>query len=226
MFFLSKAWQDHEEGIEAVTLHWTTAVQKEEPRWHRAQHVVMVPQSSTSPTLRAGDAWISLPFPQRRLWATNPEDRITQFFLYFFFEVVQRGRRWSTETERQEIRVITVTHSDFSVEATEAFLYYSFDNLVHVHRAPMLLDGLPMRYQALSPLPSGAVNTEYPKRQARRYKLIATIPPPHTFRGHLWGPAGARVLYTVHFSRQGALNPFSEGGNWLLNNGRFWEVRL
>jgi hypothetical protein len=226
MFFLSKTWQDQEEGIEAVVLHWTATAVEEKPPWQKAKHVVMVPQSSTTPTLRHGEDWVSPPFSQRQLSSMTPQQQEPRFFVHFFFEVVQRGRRWCSETQRQEIRALTVSHSDLSAEATEAFLYYSLDNLLHVHRAPMFLEGLAMRYQMFAPLPSDVENTKYAKQQARRYKLITRIPSPHTFRGRLWGPPGARVLYMVHFRRDGALNPFSEGGHWLMNSGRFWEVRL
>jgi hypothetical protein len=226
MFFLRKDWRDPEDGIETVILHWTTTVVGQEPGWRRANQVVMVPQPATAPVRRHCSVWITPPFPRKRLLTREPEEQPAKFLFHSFFTVIQRGRMWSTEVENQEIRGRMVSHSDPSVEYTQAFLYYSLDELAHVNCVPMFLEGLPAKFQFLPPLPGGTVSAEDHKMRARRSKLIARLSAPHTFCGQLWGPAGTRALYTVYFSRQGALNPFSEGGFWLLNGGRLWEVNL
>jgi hypothetical protein len=185
----------------------------------------MIPQPATYPVLRSCSLWVIPPFSRQRFLQAEPESR-QKFLLHFFYEVIQRGRSWSTGVNTQEIRSVTVTHSDHSAEYTAAFLYYSLDALAHVNCVPMALEGLPLRYQFLPSLPEGEGNEKAFRARARRYKLIAHLPPPHIFRGQIWGPADTRALYTVYFGRQGVYNPFSEGGFWLLREGGPWEVQL
>lgn len=227
MFFLRKEWQDPEDGIEAVILHWTSTPPEQEPNWKRTCHTtMMILQPATSPVLRRCALWVTPPFSRRRLLRMEPEGQAGGFLLHSFFEVIQRGRTWSTETVSQEIRAVMVTHSDPSTECAQADLYYSLDALAHVNCVPMLLEGLPAKYQFLSPLPEGGLTDADSRARARRYDLIAQLPSPHLFRGQIWGPVGTRALYAVYCSRQGAYNPFSEGGFWLLHDGNPWEVRL
>lgn len=226
MFFLRKEWRDPEDGIETVLLHWTTSRLEQEPNWTRTQQTtVMIPQPITRPGLRSCSLWVIPPFPRKRLLPVESEDG-PKFLLHSFCEVIQRGRTWSTEVTSQEIRLRTITHSDQSAEWTQAFLYYSLDALAHVNRVPMFLEGLPTRYQGWPFLPEHQPRAEEYRAWARRDRRVTCLPAPHIFRGHIWGPANTRALYTVYFSRQGTDNPFSEGGFWLLHNGGPWEVTL
>ncbi|HEV8711885.1 MAG TPA: hypothetical protein VGX03_03545 [Candidatus Binatia bacterium] len=226
MFFLRQEWRDPEDGIETVLLHWTTSRLEQEPNWLRAQQTtVMMPQPATRPGLRACALWVVPPFSRKRLLTVELEDGL-KFLLHSFCEVIQRGRSWSTEVTSQEIRAMTITHSDQSAECTQAFLYYSLDALVHVNRVPMFLEGLPMKYQGVPALPEHRLSAEEHQTRARRYRLVTRLPASHTFHGQIWGPANTRALYTVYFSRQGTYNPFSEGGFWLLRDGGPWEVTL
>lgn len=227
MFFLRREWQDSEDGTEAVALHWTATRLEQEPNWQRAHQVMtMIPQPATAPVRRRCTLWVTPPFPRRRWLVAEPGEEAARFLLHSFCEVVQRGRMWSTAATTQEIRALTVAHSDPSAECTQAFLYYSLDELAYVTRVPMFLEGLLGRYQLLPAFPEGEGNKEGARAHARRYKLVAQLPLPHLFRGRIWGPANTRALYAVYFSRQGGYNPFNEGGFWLLNAGGFWEVRL
>jgi hypothetical protein len=228
MFFLHKDWQDAEDGIEAVVLHWTSTRLEETPNWRKAhQATMMTPRPSLTPGLRRCTLWITPPVPSRRLFVAGPEQKTAGFLLHSFCEVIQRGRVWSTGITSQEIRAVTVSHVDPSAECTQAFLYYSLDDLAHINCVPMVLDGLPARYR-FSPitLPEGRLSDVEFRALARRSKFIARLPPPHMFRGQLWGPVGMRARYTVYLSRHGAYNPFSEGGFWLLRSGGPWEVTV
>lgn len=229
MLVLTKEWQDPEDGIETVLLYWTVTRLGEEPRWAGAHHVVMAVQPATYPVRRRCALWVTPPFPRTALFAVRPTAETAAFLVHFFFTVVQRGRVWSTEASSQEVRSAVVTHSDPSSECTQAFLHYSFDGLEHVHSVPMVLEGVSPRAQLLPLLPEfpgGRGSAEVRKRQARWYKLVASLPAPHVFHGRVWGPPGTRVRYAVYFSRQGAYNPFSESGFWLFKDGSFWEVQL
>jgi hypothetical protein len=226
MFLLRKEWQDPEEGIETVILHWTTTLEGEDPHWRKASHAVMIPQPAAGRLQRHCSVSVSPPFSQRQVFLGEPAASVEQFLFHSFFEVIQRGRRWRTEAQSQAMRAAPVTHRDPSGECTEAWLYYSLDTLAHVNCLPMFLDGLPARSQLLPVFPEGAFRPEDHKARARRYRRITDLPPPHLFRGKLWGPIGTQVLYTVYFSRAGELNPFSETGFWLLDDGRLWQVRL
>jgi len=226
MFFLRKEWRDSEDGIETVLLHWTTSRLEQEPNWIRArQTTVMISQPAIHPGLRACSLWVIPPFSRQRLLTVESQDG-PKFLLHSFCEVVQRGKIWSTEVTSQEIRAVTIAQSDQSAECTQAFLYYSLDALAHVNCVPMFLEGLPRKYQCLSPLPEHRPSEEEHQTWARRYRLMTRLPAPHTFYGQIWGPANTRALYTVYFSRQGTYNPFSEGGFWLLRDGGPWEVML
>ncbi len=226
MFFLRKEWRDPEDGIETVLLHWTTSRLEQEPNWTRTrQTTVMIPQPTPSSVVRVSSLWIVPPFSRRRLLTVGTEDGLA-FLLHSFHEVIQQGRTWSTEVTSQEIRAITITHSDQSTECTQAFLYYSLDALAHVNCVPMFLDGLPTKYQCLPSLPEHQPSAEEYRAWARRYRLVTCLPAPHTFRGQIWGPVNTRALYAVYFSRQGTYNPFNEGGFWLLRDGGPWEVTL
>jgi hypothetical protein len=37
---------------------------------------------------------------------------------------------------------------------------------------------------------------------------------------------GVRALYSIYVSRQWTYNPFAEGGMWVLQNGRPWQIEL
>lgn len=227
MFFLSKEWQDPEDGIEMVILRWTSTLLGSKPRWKRAsQAAVMVPQPATSPVLRRCSIWITPPFPHKQVLAEEVENSKEGFLLYSFFEFVQRGRTWSTEMSSQELRAVTISHADPSSECSSAFLYYSLDDLKTINRVPMLLKGLTANGQPLPILPDGMLNKKESAAQAQRYELNARLPSPHIFQAQLWGPKDTRALYAVYFSRQGAYNPFSDGGFWLLNDGKPWEMKL
>jgi len=62
------------------------------------------------------------------------------------------------------------------------------------------------------------------KAAVMRAKRILQLPLPHIFYGNIWGPVGERALYSIYLRCEGAHNPFSERGFWLLRNGGFWEV--
>jgi len=225
MFFLRKDWQDPEDGIEAVLLHWTSTLLEQEPNWKRPHQVtMMIPQSAPFPMRRQCILWVVPPF-SRRL-GTEAKKNAASFLLHSFCEVIQRGRTWNTKTTGQEIRAITVSHVDPSAECTQGWLYYSLDELAHVNCTPLFLEGLPAKYQFISSLPLDGWSDKNFKVSAKRYKLIAQLPRPHTFHGQIWGPASARAVYSVYLRRHGTYNPFNEGGLWVLREGRLWEVRL
>ncbi len=226
MFFLRKEWQDPENGIETVICHWMATQLEQEPCWAKANQLVMTVQSTVSPVRRRCSIWVAPPFSHRSLFAVTSAEQPTGFLVHSFFEVVQRGGVWKTEAESQEIHSVMITHSDPSSECTEAFLHYSLDELDQVQSVAMLLEGLPISYQILPSFPEGALCAKSQKKRAKRYKCIARVPLPHTFRGRIWGPPDTRVLYAIYFSRQGTYNPFNEGGFWLLKDGGFWEVTL
>ena len=225
MFYLRKEWQDSEEGIETVVLHWITTRVEQEPNWKRAHATtVMLPQPPSLPILRSCSVWVVSPFSRTRfLNAESPEER--SFLLHSFYEVIQRGRTWSTEPTQQEIRAEQIIHTDLSGDYTQASLYYSLDGLAHVNRVPMFLEGVPLKYQRLLSLPERQVGDAEYKAWAKRSHFVARLSVPHIFRGQLWGPVGTRALYAIYLRREG-LNPFADGGFWLLRDGIFWEVKL
>jgi hypothetical protein len=225
MFYLRKEWQDPEEGIETVVLHWTTTGVDQEPNWKRAHATaVMLPQPTSLPILRACPVWVVPPFSRTRFLSAESAET-PRFCLHSFCEVVQRGRTWGTEPTQQEMRAEQITHSDLSGDYTQACLYYSLDGLASMNRVPMFLDGVPLKYQRLPSLPERqAGNAEY-KAWAKRSHVVARLPVPHVFRGQLWGPVGTRARYSIHLRREG-LNPFADGGFWLLREGTLWEVQL
>jgi hypothetical protein len=225
MFFLRKEWQDPEEGIETVVLHWTTTGVDQEPNWKRAHSTaVLLPQFASWPIRRACPVWVVPPFSRTRFLSVESAET-PRFLLHFFCEVSQRGRTWSTEPTRQEIRAEQITHSDRSGDYTEAFLYYSLDGLAYMNRVPMLLEGVPPKYQRLPSLPEHQASDAEYKAWTRRSHIVARLPVPYVFRGQLWGPVGTRALYSIYLRREG-LNPFTDGGFWLLREGTLWEVRI
>ena len=225
MFFLRQEWRDAEEGVETVLLHWATTRLGQEPNWRRSHNTtVMLPQAGTNPVLRVCPVWVSPPFSPQQLLATESPESL-RFLLHSFGEVIQRGRLWSTEATHQEIRATPVTHRDDSGEYTQAFLFYSLDGFVHLNRLPMRLEGLPLRNQRMLSLPEHRPHEKEYRTWARRDEFVARLPLPHIFHGRIWGPVGARAVYSIYMQRQGANTPFSEGGSWLLRNGGFWEVQ-
>jgi hypothetical protein len=72
--------------------------------------------------------------------------------------------------------------------------------------------------------PEGKESDNALKARMRRTKRVTQLPSPHIFYGQIWGPVGARAFYSVYFCRDGAYNPFSERGFWLLRHGSLWEV--
>lgn len=244
MFWLSKGWQDPEDGIELVSLRWTMTMLGREPDWRRVkQTVVMVPQQGTTPVQRRCSIWVPAPPFLKRLLPDDPHEEVTGFLFHSFCEVVQRGRLWSTQAEAQEIRAVSVSHADPSSACTDACLYYSLleneelQPLQPIHRVPMILagslagslDGVAATEQflpLLPLLPDTNLSDKDLDTRSQREEVIAGLPPPHNFQARLWGPKNARILYAVHFYQQGVYNPFREGGYWLLNNGSPWTLTL
>lgn len=226
-FCLRQEWQDPEDGIEAVVIHWMVTALAQEPIWRKPHQVtMMIPQPATTPGRRQGTLWVIPPFSVARAFAMTEEESPQGFLLHSFREVLQRGRTWNTEATSQEMRAATVSHVDRSAECTQGWLYYSLDGLTHVNCVPMFLRGLPDKFQLLSAWPVGESRDEDFELLARREKLIAQLPVPHIFYGRLWGPAQSRVLYSVYFNRRGTYNPFAERGFWLFRDGNPWEVQL
>ena len=225
MFFLSREWQDPEDGIEAVLLHWQATPLGQEPNWRRAHaQTMMTPQATSAPVRRRSTLWVTLPFTQKSLSKAKEQECPTGFLLHSFCEVIQRGRTWNTEVTSQEIRSVTVAHVDPSAECAQAMLYYSLDNLAHMNCVFMALEGLSPRTQMRGVAPEGKESDNALKARLRRTKRVAQLPLPHIFYGQIWGPVGARAFYSVYFHRDGAYNPFSERGFWLLRHGSLWEV--
>ena len=236
MFWLSKVWRDPEAGeagVEVVSLRWTLTMPDREPDWRKVtQSVVMVPQPGTKPVHRRCSVWVPAPPFLRRLGPSEPSQTATSFLCHSFFEVVQRGRMWTTRAEAQEIRAVCVSHTAPSLTYTDACLYYSVledgevSPLQPLQRTPMLLHGRTSAQQLLPLLPDMTLSDKDLVVRSRREEVTAGLPPPHTFYAWIWGPKDARLLYAVHFYHQGAYNPFCEGGYWLLNNGSPWTLTL
>lgn len=226
MFFFRKDWRDADDGIEMVVLHWTATREEQPPNWRRAHATtVMNPQPGTYPALRSCQLWVIPPFSLTQLRAVNSEAN-ARFLFHWFCEVTQRGRVWSTEVTTQNIRAETITYSETTGEYTQAWLYYSLDDFTQANRIAMSIDGLSIRYQHPPILPEHEVRDKEYQLRAKRAQLVAQLPFPRIFRGQLWGPVGARALYSIHLSRQWSYNPFAEGGMWVLQDGRPREVRL
>jgi hypothetical protein len=224
MFFLRQEWRDQEDGIEAVVLHWVVSRNEQEPNWRRSQQAtVMTPQPATYPALRTCALWVTPPFARARIFAQEQDESLS-FLLHSFCEVLQRGRKWSTEITRQEIRSTWVTHSDASGEFSQASLCYTLDNFTHVNYTPMLLEGAPPRHQHVS-LPERQPHATAYRAWIKRHQYVARLPAPFRFHGRVWGPRGARALYAIYL-HQGSYNPFTERGIWLLRNGSPWEISL
>jgi hypothetical protein len=226
MFFLRKDWRDADDGIEMVVLHWAATREGQQPNWRRAHATtVMNAQPGRYPIVRSCQLWVVPPFPRTQLLAGSTEEN-SRFLLHWFSEVTQHGRVWSTAVTTQEIRAETITHSETTRDYASAWLYYSLDDFTHGNRASMWIDGLSTRYQHPPVLPEHEASHKEYQLRAKRSQLIARLSLPRVFRGRLWGPVGARALYSIYLSRQWSYNPFAEGGLWLLRDGRPWEVRL
>lgn len=226
MFFLYKEWRDAEDGIEMVALHWATTPRGQRPNWKRTHSTtVMIPQSGTYPVVRSCPLWVILPFPRTRS-LTVDAGADSGFLLHSYCEVTQRGRNWSTEVTTQEVRAEMITYSDVAGEYTRALLYYSLGGLTHASRVPMRVEGLSKRYQCPAVLPERESSDREYRLWTKRSQLIAQLPLPRTFLGEIWGPVGTRAFYGIYVSRQWTYNPFAEGGMWVLQGGRPWQIEL
>ena len=225
MFFLNREWQDPEAGIEAVLLHWQTTPMERQPNWRKAHpQTMMMPQPATTPVRRQSTFWVTPPVARKLRSEKKEEEEAPRFLLHSFYEVVQRGRTWNMGVTSQEMRLVTVSHVDPSAEYTQGTLYYSLDNLAHMNCAPMFVKGLSINSRLCRTLPIESLDNKDRRAYMIREKRIRQLSLPHIFYGSMWGPVGARALYSVYFRRDGAYNPFSERGFWLLRNGGFWEV--
>ena len=126
----------------------------------------------------------------------------------------------------QEIRAETITYSDMAGEYPPRFSHYSLAGFTPGNHFPMRVEGLSPKYQHPPILPEHeAGNKEY-RLWAKRAQLLAQLPLPRTFYGQIWGPVGVRALYSIYVSRQWTYNPFAEGGMWVLQDGRPWQIEL
>jgi len=191
-----------------------------------AEHpqTMMMPQPASAPVRRQCALWVTPPLMRKPPPLAGEEARPARFLLHSFCEVIQRGRSWNAEVTSQEIRLVTISHIDPSAECTHGMLYYSLDNLTHVNGIPLLLQGLPTRSYLSGALPVESVNDKDRRVRMTRAKHVTQLSSPHIFHGSLWGPVGARAFYSVYLRCEGAYNPFSERGFWLLRNGSLWEV--
>jgi hypothetical protein len=204
-FALTKQWADPSPGIELVEVHYVWGPLGEPPDWERDQTAVATPLDPGPPPRRA--AALELP---------RFVDEATDYLLHYFFFVAGGGAQASTPVFTEQIGASEVRYDDVENRYTNVGVAWTVGESPDPNYSVAALDGLPFS----TPDGLGGPETFTPI-----FEFVQAVPPPHVFRGRVWGVKGQAVTHAFHLVRLG-----SPGGDdaerWDDNEGKGWQLTI
>ena len=204
-FALTKEWVDPSPGIELVELHYVWGPLGEPPDWEREKTSVATLLDPGVPMRRG--ATLELP---------RFVDGATDYLLHYFFFVAGGGAQASTLPITERIAAREVRYEDAENRYTNVGVAWKVGQSRDPNYDVMTLDGLPF---------PGADDGSGAETFVPIFEFVQAVPPPHVFRGHVWGVKGQPVTHVFHLVRLG-----SPGGDdterWDDNGGTGWRLTV
>lgn len=204
-FCVQKEWVDPVPGIALVELHVTWGPPGEPPDWERRgdQAVMTLDAGGTAPGRRT--AVVEVP---------RYVDGSTDYLLHHMFFVAGKDGRASSPVFTDEVTAAEVTYEDGEGRYTHVGLLWTVGASPQPNYSLARLDGLPFSA-------SGVAETFAPV-----YEFVRAVPPPHTFRGRVWGLRGDDVTHAFHLVRTGSPRAADDTEEWADNDGQGWRQTL
>jgi len=204
-FALTKEWTDPAPGIELVEVHYVWGPLGEPPDWERDQTAVATPLDGGPPPRRA--AALELP---------RFVDGASDYLLHHFFFVAGGGAQASTPPVTEQIGTREVRYDDPEGRYTNVGVAWTVGGSRDPNYSVAALDGLdfagaddPTRTETLTPM----------------FEFVQAVPPPHVFRGRVWGVRGQPVTHVFHLVRLGS-PAGDDAERWDDNDGRGWQLTI
>jgi hypothetical protein len=204
-FALTKAWTDPSPGIELVEVHYVWGPLDEPPDWNRDQTAVATPVDSGPPPSRAA----SLELPRF-------VDGATDYLLHHFFFVAGAGARATTPVVTEQIGAREVRYDDPDNRWTNVGIVWTVGESRDPNYSVAALDGLPF---------SGDEEGAGGRTATPIFEFVQAVPPPHVFRGRVWGVKGQPVAHAFHLVRLGS-PAGDDAERWDDNGGKGWQLTI
>jgi hypothetical protein len=204
-FALTKQWVDPSPGIELVEVHYVWGPPGEPPDWERDQTAVATPVDPGPPARRA--AALELP---------RFVDGATDYLLHHFFFVAGGGAQASTPVFTEQIGAREVRYDDPENRYTNVGVAWTVGDSRDPNYSVAALDGLDF---------AGAGDQTRPETLTPIFEFVQAVPPPHVFRGRVWGVKGQPVTHVFHLVRLGS-PAGDDAERWDDNDGRGWQLTI
>ncbi len=199
--YLTKEFSEFD-GLELAIVHWTAGPRGSEPDWSRRKSLALQ-------AFKQDHRWVRRGVLDIDLEGDGP------WTLHHFFEWMRYGVSQTGPAYDEDLVAHQVDFEESSGEFSDALLVFNLGEDGWTNVVPMALDGAP----------GGAIaSPEWPElpgtsRAARaRRRAAAGLRPPLKFSGRVVGPAGARVIYSIHLARKQGLNPMADTGHWVMRS--------
>ena len=204
-FALSKEWTDPSPGIELVEVHYVWGPPGEPPDWEADQTAVATPLDPGPPPRRAA----ALELPRFVNGATD-------YLLHYFFFVAGGAAQASTPVITEQIATREVRYDDTENRYTNVGVAWTVGDSRDPNYSVAALDGLPF---------SDHDDRDGAETFTPIFEFVQAVPPPHVFRGRVWGVSEQTVAHVFHLVRLG-----SPGGDdaerWDDNGGKGWQLTI
>jgi hypothetical protein len=204
-FALAKAWVDPTPGIDLVEVHYAWGPLGEPPDWEREQTAVAIPLDPGPPPRRA--ATLELP---------RFVDGATDYLLHHYFFVAGGGAQTTTPVFTEQIGAREVRYDDPENRYTNVGLTWTVGESRDPNYSVAALDGLPFA----GPDDQAGAETFTPI-----FEFVQAVPPPHVFRGRVWGVKGQPVTHVFHLVRLGS-PAGDDAERWDDNGGQGWQLTI
>jgi hypothetical protein len=204
-FALTREWVDPSPGIELVEVHYVWGPLGEPPDWEGDQTAVATPLDAGPPPRRA--APLELP---------RFVDGATDYLLRYFFFVAGGGAQGSTPVFTEQIGTREVRYDDPGTRYTNVGVAWTVGESRDPNYSVAALDGLAF---------SGADDLVGPGTFTPIFEFVQAVPPPHVFRGRVWGVKGQPVTHVFHLVRLGSPSG-DDAERWDDNDGKGWQLTI
>jgi hypothetical protein len=204
-FALTKEWVDPAPGIGLVEVHYAWGPPGEPPDWEREQTAVATPLDPGPPPRRA--AALELP---------RFVDGATDYLLHHFFFVAGGGAQTTTPVFTEQIGAREVRYDDTENRYTNVGVTWTVGESGDPNYSVAALDGLSF---------AGPGDQAGPETFTPIFEFVQAVPPPHVFRGRVWGVRGQPVTHVFHLVRLGS-PAGDDAERWDDNGGRGWQLTI
>ena len=235
-FYMKRSYVDTEPGIELVNIHYTWTPLGQQPDWEAHRETRAMPRGgvlvrgmggtivddtgnyvqSTSERVELPDDGVrrkvirlpkSIPDPATNQYTDN-------YSFHHYYEVFRNGKRQNSPLYTEEIVSKEVEFIDFNGNLGGMCIFWSVYDWDSPQYQPTEEPTFIERFGEDSPYRShkfyGAEDKETFSRT--RSEMLASLPLPRRFVGHIYGPKGAEVVQRWHV-----------GNMWQPNRADRWE---